>query len=1544
MNKKLLALILCIFCLASIFVLASCGGNSNTDTETQESVEITVYLDPNGGTVAFQEFPWMSFEEIEELPEPTKEGATFLGWALNDEIISFPVFFEEDVLLVAKWEESNDIGTETDTETETETETDEGPAVYYTVTFNPNGGVFTGELSIQVKEGDMIPEPPKPTYDGKTFNGWYWGTTATTRWNFSAMAVTGDVNLTAWYIGGGGCSHEETTPLPDKSTAATCESSGKAWVKCNKCGLQTYTILPKLGHDLVTEVVPVTCAQDGYTLIYCQREGCDESRKQEEIPATGKHTWSSTYTTIVEPTQYVGGQEAKTCEVCEKLQIFKIPSYAEMDELLWDLDIGNYTYTGGKYVNESFVNVATTAGVSATSYYSVCLPKNAIDGAASSFWCADTMADGAKFKGDEIVLTFAQKFDIGMIKLSVPHYSSWELGDDCYVSYNLEAFIDGEWQAIGILSDKNAVPAGSAAAIICELDAPINTDKLRLTVNHSTRYAPAMIYEVEAMAAVPRTERVSADLISSSVISSSGKYNSWATGTETLMDGSYDTYWQSNYNHKATVGEIYATIDFPSELFVTAVQFAVRADVNQQFSVYYLGEDGATWEKACTYKVIKGKDITFDGDSGNDGVPDGAIIQSNTGASRALFTCDIVKFTKGIKLVIDNHAEAWGANVYEFTPYTAIEQAVVQAPGNMDGIVTYMGCAHNSFKEIEKVAPNCTSAGYTIVSCYGCGLECRTDAVDAYGHLWGDYIVATAAEGTTAGTKESSCLKDDCDAVRTTQYHNDFEDPKITTYRNNAPAAWVQTLDDGNYLATYDWIIPKMKQYGWKASVMLSISFCNSYVTNWQEYLESGVLDIGSHSYTHGGFYATKINENSLLSDVHNAHYWFMNYFKGQRILTFATPNGTTSTGTSEYVTGLMASARNGGNSFYFYNRIEELQSNGYGQSPSVDENSITIDEETGEVIFTQATNKAGELIWVSTRRAWGNMNSYISKADQTEGPYAFVKKDGGVSGQRYKLVTQEPVIDETTGEQKVDENGNLVWNKLETPKYEPTSGGYDYKNGSYTFKEEGGTHALVMAPNGTYHYIQVSNAVNYVYDKDANRLVDKGITEGTYKYVSTYKDGKLWDAYYEWVEVGSYDLNGSEYVFRNDNNGEYKLVHTALGSYEKGINEILAAGGMTVECLHEIGMGGTIWSTYAATNSKFQYLKQTGIWVASYTELIQYMKEQLNATITVVERTDSKITLTLTDTLDNYMFNFPLTIEVDIDDSWVELGIVATQAGEDIEFFVKDGKVYVNAVPDAGDIVITPAILCTDGTIHHEFEWTYVDEPTCTEEGLKNGICTRCEFERENVVAEALGHTFKEEWDHVSDADCTTDAKVSNTCQTCGYTEYKVVEPAYGHTFGDWTAATITEEGIQGTSTCTVCLNEVTVLLENVTKDSFNTPTTQGDAWGDDTGALINGDYKDTPIAPKETGEFSVTMEAKAPTYVDLFAVVGYGSSQYTVVVYYEDGTNKELLPSSFGEDDAAITIFTIDKVVTKFVVTMPEPSNGSDRWSEIGVFTVKE
>lgn len=196
--------------------------------------------------------------------------------------------------------------------------------------------------------------------------------------------------------------------------------------------------------------------------------------------------------------------------------------------------------------------------------------------------------------------------------------------------------------------------------------------------------------------------------------------------------------------------------------------------------------------------------------------------------------------------------------------------------------------------------------------------------------------------------------------------------------------------------------------------------------------------------------------------------------------------------------------------------------------------------------------------------------------------------------------------------------------------------------------------------------------------------------------------------------------------------------------------------------------------------------------------------------------------------------------------------------------------------------------------------------------------------------------------WNDYSDATCTESAKRARQCTVCGHYEFYETLPSTGHTLTRWIVAMDEYDMMVRERGCASCDFRETELLESITYSSFKTPIIEGDVYGDkpDPGTLINGLYNDTNIAGKGTSPVTVTMEAKAPTYVDIFTVTGQGASSYEVIVTYEDGTEQTVGVSSFGETRP----FEIKATVTKIVVRMKNPSNGQDYWQELGCFVIEK
>ena len=1091
----------------------------------------------------------------------------------------------------------------------------------YTVTIDLDGGTGISQTEIKVSEGGTIKDPGTPTKEGFRFIGWYINDTPKT-WDFEKTKVTSDMTLrAAWSKSSSSDVCKDGGPhtfeiLED--TKPDCKNGGKLRQKCTVCLTVKTETFKSLGHDILETVVDPTCGAQGYTNKKCVREGCTYDTTVAYTQPTGNHTWSGAtndeYEVVVKPTKYTPGVEREWCLVCPAERTYSItPLYTVKD--LEKLSIGNYKYTGGSYVDAPFVNISSFAGVTASSYYTVCVTNNAIDGDIGSYWSADTLADGANFTGEWILLTFQEEREIGAINVVVPNYTAWELGEDCYVEFNIELLVNGEWINVGKVSDKTGRTEGFNAGCMLELDTPYKANAVRATVSHSSRFAPAMIYEFEVFAHTEETYREPVSLDGASTATITGKYSEWAVGgAGALTDGDPSTSWWTDWRHKTEDKRVYADLEFPAETFVAAIQFVTRADEGRTFSLQYWAVDEENpdghFVEIGTYKVPAYGDETVDCiySTTNDG--------SNK-VNTVAFTVNLEKSTTKLRLELIKEPIFWESKIFSFTPYTVEEKA--------EGVVAFTGCRHTALNTSTKVAPTCTEAGYTIMKC-NCGYTAKSKATDALGHAWGEYIVAEQLGSNGLKTRTASCQN--CDATKSQSFKESYNVVEITQYLKNAPAAWSHTLDDGNYMPTYEWAVPVFQKYKFRASMAMAITFADGYVSEWQEYFSnSGVFDLVSHSYNHDTIYNVgKVSDSSMLNDVNRAHYWFMNKFKGQRILGFATPNGQTSESAAEYLTG-----------FYYAARI--------GDSP------------------TQWYNIPSEL---TNRKMWGRLNSYVSKASQTEGAYTYVKKSE-IEG----LLAN---VDGTTG---------------------------------------------------------LNAFVNYMYNAETNRMQDDDRYDGTFWYnAETYV--------YEWLSEGSYNMHieqvteiqkvketvvdpetGEEkevevekevvvdkevYTFVSDNSGEYIMVHSELGSYEKGINQILDVGGWSIDCVHTFGVTNQIWTSYEATISKLEFLKKAHIWGASFTDAIQYLREYQNAHVDVTEMTDTVIKISLTDTLDDYMFNHALTVKVDIPDDWTN--VTVTQNGVEIplimdidEYYddfareactIVDGFLYIDAVPDAGEIVVT--------------------------------------------------------------------------------------------------------------------------------------------------------------------------------------------------------------------------------------------------------------
>lgn len=98
-------------------------------------------------------------------------------------------------------------------------------------------------------------------------------------------------------------------------------------------------------------------------------------------------------------------------------------------------------------------------------------------------------------------------------------------------------------------------------------------------------------------------------------------------------------------------------------------------------------------------------------------------------------------------------------------------------------------------------------------------------------------------------------------------------------------------------------------------------------------------------------------------------------------------------------------------------------------------------------------------------------------------------------------------------------------------------------------------------------------------------------------------------------------------------------------------------------------------------------------IWVGTFTEVAMYGQERDTHKLRVTENTGERITFTLTDQMDDTLFDFPLTVKIRVDNDWE--GVSAEQNGAEVpvSMVTHEGNRYalVKAVPDKGAVELVP-------------------------------------------------------------------------------------------------------------------------------------------------------------------------------------------------------------------------------------------------------------
>jgi peptidoglycan/xylan/chitin deacetylase (PgdA/CDA1 family) len=149
------------------------------------------------------------------------------------------------------------------------------------------------------------------------------------------------------------------------------------------------------------------------------------------------------------------------------------------------------------------------------------------------------------------------------------------------------------------------------------------------------------------------------------------------------------------------------------------------------------------------------------------------------------------------------------------------------------------------------------------------------------------------------------------------------------------------------------------------------------------------------------------------------------------------------------------------------------------------------------------------------------------------------------------------------------------------------------------------------------------------------------------------------------------------------------------LQHFTNTANSAASQNGWAVFLIHGIDSDGgysPLPSTVLQATVNFFSAEQNRFWVETFGHVVRYIKERNDASVVVVSSSGSGFTLQVTQTLDNAIYNYPITLRRPLPTNW--LGAIVTQNNQDLGARIvtvnSTNFIMFDVVPNAGDVIIT--------------------------------------------------------------------------------------------------------------------------------------------------------------------------------------------------------------------------------------------------------------
>lgn len=137
------------------------------------------------------------------------------------------------------------------------------------------------------------------------------------------------------------------------------------------------------------------------------------------------------------------------------------------------------------------------------------------------------------------------------------------------------------------------------------------------------------------------------------------------------------------------------------------------------------------------------------------------------------------------------------------------------------------------------------------------------------------------------------------------------------------------------------------------------------------------------------------------------------------------------------------------------------------------------------------------------------------------------------------------------------------------------------------------------------------------------------------------------------------------------------------------------SSNGWCVFLIHGIDSDGgysPLLSTVLRESVQYLDANRNTYWVSTFGNVVRYIRERNAVSVTESSNTGNRITLQVTDTLDNAIYNYPVTIRRPLPAGWTSADVSQNGQPVAVSLVVVGPTTYImfDAVPDGGDVVIS--------------------------------------------------------------------------------------------------------------------------------------------------------------------------------------------------------------------------------------------------------------